>query len=439
MTTITQNTSTMKLGGVLFLLFFFIYSINFTFLPIHTSQIISLGVVLFAGVQILTDRDFEFNIDNGIKLVFTIWIFYTLWVFLRSTLTEFRDIAILYNSFLIFFQVFIGSLFFAWWFMKSGYSFKTLLRMIQILIVIQAIFIIIYFFSWDFKEFTLLFIPEGGNLSALHPFRSRGLTHQAGADLAAFQGMGLLITAYIIVKSNSWKTILPDVAAMLLIVGSVLLTGRTGLLIIPFVLVFFAVYMIHKQLLSKKLIMVVLLFPLFVLGGYFLIQYIVQHFGFMGQVGVDYDIFDALNRWLFGEVEQFADTGRTRTMDILITDHLFFPESLGVFLFGDPTTHTLNRVPSDIGFVRWIFGTGLVGLMLLYMMVISIFIKCYIASDQFAQKLFILLFGVWIFILELKEPFLTNFRFASLYLILFSYLCVMPLQNWNRVRLQDID
>lgn len=423
----------LKFAGIFILFFFFIYSINFTFLPAYTSQLISLGVI-FAGLIFLIEKgDKGFTIDRGIQTLFLIWFIYFLWVLTRSVYSNMQDPGLLVNTLLLFIQVFIGSLFFALWFYKKGYSFHDLIRFIQLIMVIQGVFIIIYFFSMDFKLFTVAIIPEGGNLPPLHPYRSRGLTHQASATLAGFQGTGILFTAYLIVKSKNWKVYVFDIAAMVVLTASVLFTGRTGFIIFPFVIGFVGVYILYKSAITKKVLATVTLFPVLVVGGFYLMEALyVKYFG-----GGSDGAFTMLTQWVFGEFGDLIQRGGSRTTDALINEHLFFPDSWQVFLIGDPTTFYLYRIPSDIGFVRWIFGIGLIGLILMYTMVAYICREVFKKAPGLPEKILIAVFTFWIFVLEFKEPFLSNFRFATLYLVFYCFLCIAPLQKMNVFRLKQ--
>lgn len=429
----THSINILTVGGVGFFLFFFLYGVNFTFLPIFTSQLIAFVVLVGFVILSFEKKEMALQTDKNIQLVFTFYILLFLWVLLLSVATVFRDIGLLVNVFLLFFQVFIGSLFFALWFYKNMFSFRDVVRFIQVLIVIQGLFIIIYFLSMDFKLLTIQFIPEGGNVSALHPFRSRGLTHGTGATLAAFQGTGILITAYLIIKAQSWKWTLFDVFSLGILAASVMLTGRTGFVVLPFVIGFVAIFTVYKSRISRKLLTSAFLFPAIIVGGFLIMEtYYTQYLG--GR-----DVFGALTRWAFGEFGDLLTSGESKTVNILLDDHLFFPEDPLLFLIGDPTTFSLYRIPSDIGLIRRLFGTGLIGVTLIYTLVGLICYYSFRKASELPEKLFILVFTAWMFVLETKEPFVTDFRFASFYMIIFCFLCIAPLQKTNIIKLKKKD
>lgn len=416
-----------------FLLFFFVYSVQFSFLPVYTSQLLGAAVILIGVAYFLYEGDIDFSLNHSMKSVLIIWFILFLWVFLRTIQTGFQDLSLLINTVLLV-EVFIVAMFFTLWMFMRGITFADMIRLVQIIIVIQGIFIIIYFLSWEFKEFTLLFIPEGGNLPALHPFRSRGLTNGASAKLAAQQASGILFTAYLMVKIKNRKWLIFDILSIGILLISVFMTGRTGFVIIPFVAAFYTLYVFRKKLLPRNPMLTGAILPLLIIGAYLGIQLI---FEAVVATQFDYDVFRSFNRWAFSEFQDLAVSGRSRTVDALVNEHLFFPDKAGLFLVGDPTTYLVNRVDSDIGFVRRIFGIGLIGLSLTYLFVGNIFVQMFKNQHYFTERLLIVIFGIWIFILELKEPFITDFRFASLYFMMFCYVCLLPLQNFNRFSLKN--
>lgn len=423
-----------ELSGIGFLLFFFIYGIHFTFLPTYTSQLIALSILILWGIKWYRSGNIELQTDRNSLYIFFLWFFLFIWILFRTVDSGFRDFGFLVNISLLFTQVFMGSLFFSIWFFKRGFSFDFMIRIIQIVIVIQGVFIIIYFLSPAFKHFTLEYIPEGGNVPALHPFRSRGLTHQAGASLAAFQATGMLLTSYLITKKISWEWTVFDIIGMVILLGSVMLTGRTGFIIFPFIAVYFTLFILFRNGVTKKMAYAGMMIPFLGIGAFFLVQFIFQTYtGTEGGTG----IFRAIGRWMFGEFQDLGQTGSSRTIDVLLNEHWFFPESMEVFLFGDPNTYMVNRVNSDIGIIRRIFGIGLIGISLTYLLVFSILYQAGKSANNVSERLLILCFGVWLFILELKEPFVTDLRFSTIYMMMFCYICLMPVQKLNRFRLSN--
>lgn len=417
-------------------LFFFLYSINFTFLPTYTSRLIALVALLYGGFQFAQHRRMKLAVDRGMTGLMVVWFLLFFWVTWRTMATDFQDPSWLVNTVFLLIQVAVGSLFFAWWFFKEGYSFRFLVRMIQICIVVQAGFIIFYFFSWEFKELTIRFIPEGGNVPALHPYRSRGLTHQASASLSAFQATGLLLTAYLILKAKSWKEMIPDLISACLLVGSIFLTGRSGFLMLPFVVTYVVLHVMVTRRIGKRFTTWLVALPIVLVTAFLTMELVYTQLGGWAAPWGGGDAFRSMTRWTFDEYGDLVTEGRSRTTDILIQEHWFFPDEAELLFLGDPRTYDVQRVDSDIGVVRRIFGIGVIGSALTWLLVMGLLGRSINMALAPSEKIMILLFGGWIFLMEFKEPFITDFRFASVYLLFFFYLCVMPIQPAFRMRVE---
>jgi len=420
-------------------LFFVIYPINFSFLPTFTSRLIALAVILYALFEMVRTRTIRIGYDRNVLVLLALWFLLFIWVTWRTLQTGFEDFNWFVNTLLLLLQVATCSLFFAWWFFDRGYSFRFMVRVIQVCLVIQACFIIFYFFSWEFKHFTLRFIPEAGNVPALHPYRSRGLTHNASASLAALQATGLLLTVYLIVKARSWKEMLPDMLAAAILVGSIFLTGRSGFLVLPFLLLFFVLHMAVTRRIGKRFTTWVVTLPVVLLAAFLTMELVYTQLGGWAAPWGGGDAFRSMTQWTFDEYEQLMTEGRSRTTDILIQNHWFFPQEAELLMLGDPRSYEVRRVSSDIGVVRRIFGIGVIGSLLTWLLVIGLLGHTAHRAMDPGERLLILVFGAWIFLLEFKEPFITDFRFATIYLMFFFYLCVMPLQPKYRLRSEELE
>jgi len=91
-------------------------------------------------------------------------------------------------------------------------------------------------------------------------------------------------------------------------------------------------------------------------------------------------------------------------------------------VFGDPATWDLHRVPSDIGPIRLLFGSGVLGTVLFYMSFIVLFFSLVQSIDGYREKLFLGLLCVFLLVTEFKEPFLMKVNVNSYLFILFFYL-----------------
>ncbi|MFW5700191.1 MAG: hypothetical protein ACOCWM_00750 [Cyclobacteriaceae bacterium] len=428
-----KNLLTVKLEyisalAIGFLLFFFLYGIDFTFLPLSTARIIVLAGAGYILLSITSDT----SIILRRSFVFLLMLYFVLlsWIAFITFVYDLKDITILTGILLMFAHSFIGGYFFAMLFNRFEYDFRSVILFIQVAITIQAVFIIIYFLSWDFREFTFSYIPETGNIDYRENlFQSRGLTHSSGAALSVLQSLGVLFTSYLLstVSFKSKQFLYLSLSFGLLCI-SIFLTGRTGFLMLPLVGVYFFMLMVFKLKIPKNVGFFILIAPLMLLVSYFTFRYVYNNFfGGITTAGGE-DILSRVFRWY---IEEFYSDGRlqSKTFTFLTSTHLFFPEDNSVLLFGDPTTWSLNRIRSDIGLVRMWHGIGLLGIILYYSFIIALFMQMILSSRGFNEKLMLSLLLLFLFIIEFKEPFMFSVSVNAFFILIFSYMFLNNIRN----------
>ena len=423
----------LKLSILLFSLFFYLYGVQFEFLPTYTSRFVLFAAWTYLALIFFTKRHiqlpFEFFI---IAVVYSTTI---AWVILISALYNFSDISVLFSIALLFFSAFLGGLFFALILKKMEFKFYQVIQVVQLVIVFQAFFIVLYFISWDFREFTFAYIPETGRIDHRENlFRSRGLTGGASATLSLKQSLGLLFTIYLI-SGVRWrsKQFVYLLLSFGLIFWSVILTGRTGLLMIPIVFLYVLVLLLLRQKLSKNLIFFVLGLPVisflsfaFLRLGY---EYILGGF----TTPWSEDGFDLLIRWVSSEFINSEGLIRSRTAQALMSSHWFLPEDGLVLFFGDPTTWLVNRIPSDIGIVRLWHSVGLIGMLLIYCLFALVFLISILKARGIEARVFLFMLAFFLFATEMKEPFLTNVSVNSFFIMIFCYLVIYDRVDIKRI------
>jgi len=412
-----------------FALFFYLYSVNFAFLPTYTARIIvGLGLV-YVFLVAFQNRFPRFS--SELLPVLILFFVYFLWAFLGATLDGFSDPSLVISAALLFFQSFIGAVVFVVAFFNLKYSFRDVILILQITVVVQACFVILYFVSWDFREWTFSNVPIGGNIDPTkNLFRSRGLTHSGGATLALMQAIGLLFTAYLVTNVRYRRgQFFYLILSFGLIFISIFLTGRTGLLMLPAVFLFFFFVTMLKGRLLKNIWFFVLIVPLGGVIGILLLK--VAYYQILGGFSTSWgsDGFDQLVSWVVSEFVSDDGKIQSRTADILM-DHWFFPMDSKTFFLGSPSTWNVNAIPSDIGIVRLWHGVGLIGMLMFYAIFFVIFLVTWIKQEGLSEKLLVLFLFLFLFFTELKEPFLLKLNINSFLSILFFYTLI----RWRRIK-----
>jgi hypothetical protein len=396
----------------------------FKFLPAVTSRLIvcyawvHLILLALLGRKIKSNKDFIF--------IGGFYYLYFIWVFINSGLSGFRDTEILISVVLMFFQASIGGIFFAYIFNRMDISFREMILWVQTVILLHSIFIILFFISFDFKQLVFNYLPEKvGNLDFTEELtRSRGL-NTSGAVLSLMQSFGFMFTAYLIstVKHNS-KQFYYLLFSFGIIFISVFITGRTGLLIIPVMIIYLLVILIAKKKLKKNIIYFLISIP--VLGVVFYFMFKLGYRYILGGAVTVHgeDVFDHLVRWVVTEFITRDGNISSKTVQTLFGRMWIFPDSWNVILRGDVTTWDVNRIPSDVGYIRMLFGTGLIGIFLFYTLFLLLFLKIILMSSGIEEKgMFVFLTG-FLFIADLKEPFLNGISINTFFVLFFWYLTI---------------
>ncbi len=424
--------------------FFFIYSVKFTFSPTHISRIILFISFIYFILHLFTGN-VKLN-PRGYKkiLYFFLWIgLYFGWIAIINISSDNIDTDFISHNIVFLGQVTIGSLFLCFWLSKNKYSPSDIALIIQIAIVLQAIFIILSFISPSFREWTLTYIPVmySNTDPTVNLYRSRGLTHSSGASLAFLQAIGLLISCYLFIESKftnknnrymNWYFPL----SCSLISASILLTGRTGALVVPICLFYLLVSDVLTGLNVKRILSYMLLPFLLILAFYLLrlgYNYILG--GWTTAWGEDG--FDQLIRWWTSEFYQDNEIGST-TATMLLDGHWHLPHDWMTLLIGEVSTWDLYRgqifAASDIGVIRRIYATGIVGTLIFYSLILNLFKYAYTsASNDNTKKMFIFLF-LWLFMGELKEPMMTAANIASVYMLLSLSFLFYKNQNSRSIK-----
>ena len=406
-------------------LFFFLFSVKFTFLPTHSYQIVLLIAVFYVIVDYIKNKKNLFNISSEFKSFIYLYLLLLFWIVISYCFNGFEDPYMIKKITILFVKSILCSLIFVYIFLKFDISFKNLILYLQIIIFIQALFVILYFFSLDFKNWTLDFIPASGNLDPRVDFRSRGLMNGASATGALMISLGLISTAYLVVVSELKKFNFFYLSiSFLLILTAIFFIGRTGFLIVPFVGLYLLVLFIYKKEFRNNIkIFTTYLFGYLIIGLIFLLI-----LSYLNLFSIDLTKFNTVLNWVTNEINFKNGSVEVKTLTIL-SSHWFIPDDIKTLLFGNPSSFDEERISSDIGFIRILYGFGLIGSIIFYGFFIYIFLKMIKKLNKIEEKLIIIILAILFIITEIKEPFLFKVSINSFILLLFLFINLNPLYN----------
>lgn len=224
----------------------------------------------------------------------------------------------------------------------------------------HALIMLIEFLSADVRNFIYSFTFAKYQLEHYQMFRMAGLASAGGAQISAFQSMGFFIGLYLLYIRTVSKIYL--LLGLLLILISTLLSGRTGLFTI---LVFTPLFCLWLSVLSGKkavlktgatmvafVVLVILVFEFIHGNDFFGLRYLEVIFNRTFDSFINYSSSEGLH---------------DDTLDVL-AKMWFVPNEFTTFIFGK--IHILGvgvrEIQSDIGYVRFLWGYGLIGSLIIY-------------------------------------------------------------------------
>lgn len=406
-------------------LFFFLFSVKFSFLPTHTYQIVILIALFYVLVDYVKNRKNLFVISSEFKNFIYFYLLLLFWILISYSFNGFQDPYMIKKITVLFIKSILCSLLFVYIFLKLNVTFKNLILYLQIIIFIQALFVIFYFFSIDFKNWTLDFIPASGNLDPKVDFRSRGLMNGASATGALMISLGLIFTAYLVVVSELKKLYSFYLSiSFLIILVSIFFIGRTGFLIVPFVGIYFLILYIYKKEFRKN----IQKFIAYIFGYLIISLIFLLILSYLNLFSIDLSKFNTVWNWVSNEINFNNGSIEVKTLTIL-SSHWFIPDDIKTLLFGNPSSFNEERISSDIGFIRILYGFGLIGSIIFYGFFVYIFSKMIQKLEKIEEKLIVIILMILLFVTEIKEPFLFKVSINSFILLLFLFINLNPHYN----------
>lgn len=392
------------------LLLFFIFAVKFIFLPLNTSRLVVVGCLFFLFFLSKEKLRFEYHIGTFYCLLPL--MLYGVYTSIVTLVSGGDNLANLLNIILILSQIPIGAYLLSIFFIKV--DMDQLLFTLLIVFGVQGALVFLNFLWPQYREIMYVLMPVEGNITEdnfTSAFRTRGLMQSSGASVSALLAFGFLIGVYFLTSFDLSKLDRRWVLlCMLFVLIGIAFTGRTGIIMVPIALfAYYALLIINKRFKFKKLL-ILLYIPLVSIVIYFVVK---EFFGVL--YPSDAQLFDRWEKWaITGFLANFDSSGNTSTLEVL-ESYLFLPEEDNALLFGDPNTWGVVR--TDVGYIRMIFSVGLIGAILFYTGILTIYSHLIWTSKTLAQKMFFLFCVMWLFILEYKEPMNANYYFVAFGLV----------------------
>ncbi len=300
-------------------------------------------------------------------------------------------------------------------------SFIDLMQAFSLIVTIQSVAIIVSFLVPGIRDFIADISATGFSDLSGGSWRLSGLSGLGGSTLSLVQGIGLFTSFYLLMVGSKIATTLISVPLILI---SIMFTGKSGFLAIPLFFVFLLVYSLVSWRLNRKLtrafIFLTLGTPIFLVLFYF----VYSSFFYQETVWGGDALYGSYRRATQEYANIFAGEG-SRTFNY-VTSEFTLPSSFTVMLLGDLDTWSLNRYSdvliNDNGYLRILWGYGLIGMVLLYMVVLIMMVASVAKLREFSDRLFLILLYIWLLVMNIKEPYLIMpcifFLVATIYFVL---------------------
>jgi len=402
---------------ILGILFIYIYGLQFRAIPVNSTKFVFLlsGIIFLFSSKVQRNR-IKLKL-SAIKVCMLLLLVaaYNIGISIALKTGDF-NLGIAFTTVLLI--NFIGSYFLVnilhVWF---GFGKEAIIKFIVITVLIQSLFIFTSFFSSAFREISHRILEEGGNLDALGRGRVRGFANASGAGISLVQGIGGALALSLALSSKRKKKMALFSMIAVLCAMSTIFTGRTGLVaFVLFLPLYLFLSLISGSVNRRTFFTYGLLIFTFVLMPVFIFS---QLIGIESQEFMVNNVFNRAFVLYFNLIEH--GTLSTTTTDVLVNDMMFLPDSSQTLIFGDArwVSGQSNYMYTDSGYVRYIFGMGLIGCGLYYWAIAKTLFSNMKNYKERAIKITIVALYILIAAAEMKEPFFSKAGIGRILSLLF--------------------
>jgi len=232
------------------------------------------------------------------------------------------------------------------------------IMLLFLVILLHAVIMILQFFDADFRNAIYQFTTAKNVLQQYQSTRMAGFSGAGGAQLSIIQSFGLILGVFLFSQSKSMQTKLFVFIGCQLIIASVFFAGRSGVLTAIIFCPLYYLYLNSQQPASKAMkntiSTTVLLSLVTVVLLVFLFDSLADNIYFMSAFERIFDSFIG-----------YQDGGKFKVDTLIALSNMFIlPNEAMHMLIGKASylhNNTLYSINTDIGYLRLIWGYGLVG------------------------------------------------------------------------------
>jgi hypothetical protein len=391
----------------IFLLFLFIFGIPFYNIPMNSSKLIVVYLIIHYFIINITSKSLKSTFNKEL-LYIGLWILLLIGLSLLSNLLNHtNDFYIAYSFLLMLIETLLGSYLIYQLYLKR-YSFKELLDIYIIIALLQSLIIIGMFISEGFRNFIYLIANLNAEQLAQRygGFRGFGLAGSVTYDLAFLLSMSMIFITYILSFYKEKKVFY--IISWFFIFIAVAMTGRTGWFGVALSLLVFLV-----NIKNKNTLLSIMKFIFFLLIGIVSFVYILKTYNIE-----TYNILILkVIPYVFEMFINFYETGSFSTHSTEALGNMYFLPELKTLLVGDgyfnaPQGQGMGEyyyMDVDPGYLRMVLFYGIFSSAVLYGLYIYLFyiLRKYTFNYKGFTSIVTMLF-IYYFVVQWKGSVLSN-------------------------------
>ncbi|MBE0471695.1 MAG: hypothetical protein IBX55_19570 [Methyloprofundus sp.] len=403
------------------ILFFFVFGIPFSFLPVNSSKI-ALLVLLFISFLLFLQGKINFNLNISFIYFASVLLFLSIVSLVITIFHAAYDYSVSYAYMIFSLEALLGSYILYKIFLHK-YNFKNILHLFIVVSLIQALVILAMFISEPVRDFIFSLTESKEELMERYGgFRGFGLAGSVTYDLAVFLSISLIFISYMVLEAKKVSTFY--IFSWVVIAAAVLMTGRSGWIGIVFSLIFLALnlpakYTAGKMLLTLSTLIIALSFSLVI----YLLIYKTELYEIL---------FLKIIPYAFEMFINFYQTGSFSTASSDFLSGMYFVASEKTILIGDGFWKNPYGfgyyMSTDAGYMRHLLFYGVFFSLILYMVYLIGFYKILKCLPKTKNNIYLIgMITIFFFVAHYKGDFLLG---SAMNIKLFTILLVYAI--WNK-------
>ncbi|MBW3226014.1 hypothetical protein [Marinobacter adhaerens] len=285
-------------------------------------------------------------------------------------------------------------------FLKGGFEFNDFVHCLLLVVSLNSLVIVSQVYFPLFRQIIENFLVLSGNIDWTEGFRYRGIASGGGASLSVLVPVSAVLALYL--YSERYLSFISMMVHLFVLIFSVFFIGRTGLVLLPIVALFFIFFNARKYLFRTTAGLVLGLGLFFALSG-------VIKKALIEQYGIGF--YNYAVGFLLPGGEGLKGEGTVSTiMQFLSVLPTTFPEVIfGYGFYGGSEFEPWT----DSGYSRMFLSVGYIFGLLFYILFFLMF-----RNVLFYKPFLFLTIGALLLVAEIKEPLLFTGYSARLYIVI---------------------